>query len=141
MRNLKNIITRPRDLLIIIGLMMTIDCVSSFCGLVHVEGLTYGHAIILRIVLSCGECINITVTGVNLAKYCTKELGPDEDKDNLLKPDPCVQLCHLSPSTAILSLQKFLLRKQTAGSPTPQPLTKATSQCIHIRTKNSPLET
>lgn len=89
---MKNITTRPRDLPIIIRHIITIDCVSSFCGLVHVEGLTYGHAMILHVVLSCGECINMTVTGVNLAKYCTKELGPDEDKDNLLKPASCIQL-------------------------------------------------
>lgn len=64
--------------------MIAIDCVSSFCGLVHDAGPTYGHAVTLNIVISYGQCINVIVTGVVLANYCTKEFGSDKGKINLL---------------------------------------------------------
>lgn len=43
--DLQNIITRPRDLPIVFGLMITIDCISFFCGLIHDTGFPYDHAI------------------------------------------------------------------------------------------------
>lgn len=43
--DLKNIIIRPSDLPIIFGLMITIDCISSFCGLVQDADPIYGHAV------------------------------------------------------------------------------------------------
>lgn len=64
--------------------MIAIDCISFFCGLVQDTGPIYGRAVTLNIVISYGQCINVIVTGVVLANYCTKEFGPDKGKMNLL---------------------------------------------------------
>lgn len=43
---------------------------------------------------------------------------------------------HLLPSAVTLSYKTVIQRKQTAGSPTPHPLTRTTNQWVHIRTKS-----
>lgn len=73
----------------------------------------------LHIVLSCGQCINVTVTGLILAKYSTKEFGPDEDKIMYYSLSLASSYHHLLPSTATFPPKLFFRGSEQQAAPLP----------------------
>lgn len=95
-KDLKNIIIRLSDLPIIFGLMITIDCISSFCGLVQDAGPIYGHAVTLHSHSHSAQLwVNVSVIAVIPC----------------IQPSPPLPLyCHSFP-------QSYSSQKQTSRQP------------------------